>query len=146
MNFKAFQSSRAYVEDIDLAMGMDNGRGRVGGYLYDSGACYIEENTASDISEKFCLMIYRDEWFSDDLEELEKILWATFYLHEAVPSEFMIKGSDLDYYVQGECAARRIEVDGDAFGMVFSGKDEFTAQEASALVDDAIRIYELDKR
>lgn len=79
MTFLQFQATRRVCDDLAAHPELDpsffldeNGRQRVApGFVY-SGDCYIE--TAADGS--FYLQIYRDEYASSDLQELERHLYA----------------------------------------------------------------------
>jgi hypothetical protein len=50
----------------------------------------------------------------------------------------------LDRFIQAYCPPRGIEIDGDVFGVMFTGlQTEWTESEAIAVIEDAARIYDL---
>jgi hypothetical protein len=122
LTFPEFQATARPVDDlrldIDTASQVD-GDTPVPGIVYADGVGYLMG------TGPFELVISNDGWHGDR-ETLEKILWAVHYLTEGVEGEALLRADDgtLDNYVQGVCAARRVEVDGDLWGQVFSGCDE----------------------
>lgn len=146
LGFAQFVASKKRTEDVCAAVGFDDGTPPHGGFTYADNAAYIEDNASVDPAfaarGKFYLLIERSDWISDDLTHLEKILWAYHYLLEG-PDPFTLTGDDLDYFVQGYCAAIGARVDGDVFGVVFSGAESFDPRDAAALIDVAVRTYNL---
>lgn len=49
----------------------------------------------------------------------------------------------LDRFVQAYCLAANIRLDGDAFGVMFSGKENYTTAGASALIEQGANAYSL---
>ncbi len=151
MTFAEFVASRRRTETICADIGFDDGEIERGGFIYggDIGQCYIEDATTGFPSArrgKYYLLIERMDWISDDLAEMEKILWAEHFVYECEPPEFMLSGDDLDAFVQGHCAANNIEVDGDVFGIAFSGQDAYSPREAAGLIDSFASMFELYRR
>ncbi len=50
-----------------------------GGYFYDDNSCYIMVGN-DNAPTKYYMMIEKDEYFSDDLDHLENILYDEYYL------------------------------------------------------------------
>jgi hypothetical protein len=82
MTFEQFQASRRRSEDIGTAISDVHWEGGppAKGYLY-LDVLYIEEvqphwPEAAKTQGKWCLHIARDDWITDDLEELERKLYA----------------------------------------------------------------------
>lgn len=137
LDFPAFQATRTPCADLATAIGADFGSDDpVSGFIYATG-CYIQNVVADTMTglPTHLLHIERSEWMTDDLEELEKILWATHYLaqHENVMLN-TVPDFTLDHYIQGACAAMGYEVDGDTFGVLFSGKNEWPYSEAEDIM------------
>jgi hypothetical protein len=49
----------------------------------------------------------------------------------------------LDRFVQRYCEAAFIRLDGDVFGIMFSGKEDYTTREAATLIEDGADAYRL---
>jgi hypothetical protein len=50
----------------------------------------------------------------------------------------------LDAFIQAYCPPRSIDIDGDVFGVMFTGlQTEWTESEAAAVIEDAARLYDL---
>lgn len=133
--FDAFVASRRLCMDIGKALNADMGReDRTVGFMYDHG-CYIEIQDDG----RFYLIIERSDWIDSDLDKLERILWAMHYLEESAglqplaESTIMLSAhnGDLDTYIVGVCAFYNVPVDGDAFGLIFSGEDEWPLDEVA---------------
>lgn len=146
MTFAEFLASKRRTETMCADLGYDDGLPERGGFIY-AGNCFIEDNTAGppDFAArgKYYLLIERFDWVSDDLEEMEKILWACWHLHESDTGP--LTGDDLDVFVQGFCAAYNIRVDGDVFGVAFSGKDAFARAEAEQIITSSAKAFGLYK-
>lgn len=146
--FEAFKASMRRVENLQDVGAIDPADGPNGGYVYEDG-CYIEDNNATDPAilamGKHYLLIGREDWIDDDLDRLAKILWAYHYIPESiVPAE--LRGGDLDTFIQGYCDARGLVVDGDLFGVEFSGADAVSAEEAITAIERLARTWRLKRK
>lgn len=88
----------------------------------------------------YSLVIANMQWVDTDLERLARILWSTFYLGE-VERDVTLSQDDgtLDDFVVGYCDARGVECDGDLFGVLFTGQDSWTLEEAETLVERGVK-------
>ncbi len=140
--FQQFLASKVRTEDICAACGFDDGQPVHGGFIFDGG-CYIEDNISVDpefaARGRYYLLIERSDWVGDDLDYLAKILWAYHYVFET-QDVVTLADSELDYFIQGFCAARGYTVDGDLFGVVFSGPGPFSPREAADMIDAAVAL------
>lgn len=135
MNLEAFRASKRRTETICADLLIDDGEAERGGFIYDAAKvqCYIEDSFAPDRG-KYYLLIERSNWISDDLEKLERILWAMHYAYEA-GANLNIGDGTLDDFVNGYCDARGYRVDGDVFAQVFSGADDYTPHDAADRIE-----------
>jgi len=151
MTFEQFRASGRYVEDLEKAMpGLGvgyEGDGPFPGRIYANGL-YIEKN----LEGNWHLIIERDEWIRapGDLRELEEILWS-FGLAEDPADDgcgelFLPTDGDLNEFIRGYCKLRHAEVDGDAFGIHFSGAEAFRVSDAIRICDETIKCWNLDRR
>ena len=75
ITFEQFQASKEFHDDLtEFTYNEDT---VTSGYVYEGG-CYIETDGTSGYS----LVISIDEYHSDDLAELEKILYDEWYVPE----------------------------------------------------------------
>lgn len=139
LTFPAFQATKREVDDVGTVFGFAySGEDRsLPGFVY-ADSCYIEK-LADNPRGAFHLLIERSDWISDDLADLERILWAQHYLPETCSPDDTLDVADgtLDDFVVGMCAAHGKEVDGDLFGVLFSGKEKFGVAEARDIIMDA---------
>jgi hypothetical protein len=89
MNFEAFQATRVAVPDIGAILNDSTLKGQPG--LIYCGSLYIDRWTSAWIghpAEPFAyhLILGRDEWCSNDLTELERLLYQ-FALDEGFDTE-----------------------------------------------------------
>ena len=83
-----FINTRQYLKPIDFPDYLteeDVTEDVLGGYFYQNQGCYILVLRKSDtnlLSPKFYLIIERDEYESDDLTNLENILFMDFAMGE----------------------------------------------------------------
>lgn len=137
LTFPAFQATRTPCADLSKLAMTDE---PMSGFTYEGG-CYIQNIVAGSASglPTHYLIIERSEWMSDDLDQLERILWANWYLHEAGTDVVLRKDdSTIDDFVIGWCAmqGRGMTPDGDLFGVLFSGKDEWPIAEVETVLRD----------
>lgn len=76
MNFNQFQRMREGVPCLAEVASSPEFKG-VAGYTYDG--LFISRRSKG---HKYSLFLYRDEWTHNNLETLERILWAGFWLKE----------------------------------------------------------------
>lgn len=138
MTFPQFQATRKECSDIETLLGFDlGGDVPIAGHVYDD-TCYIEDVSIDPhrrCGGGYYLMLCQDEWTSHDRAMLERILWAEHYLTECVDNAVLnAKDGTLDDYINGVCASRGWEVDGDLFAALFSGRDEWPVQEAREVI------------
>jgi len=88
--------------------------------------------------------------FQAELEEWGNLIQVWYWGDEnnqaAYPMERLYSADrgDLDEFIQSYCPEHGIEIDGDAFGVMFSEADrEWTESEAVQVIDDTARIYRL---
>jgi hypothetical protein len=79
--FTEFQATSRDVPDIAVCIGMDLGDKPVPGRLYLNDTLYIERVTdkwpeRTRVLGQWYLLIGREDWFADDIAELERILYA----------------------------------------------------------------------
>jgi hypothetical protein len=125
-----FRATREDVDDIGFRLDIDFGiTTPTTGYIYD-GSCYIERREAGD----YYLNISRSDWIDNDLERLERILWAEHYLaeHADPDADFLSKrDGTLDDYVRACFDARGMfDGYGDVMGQLMSGSEEWHIQDA----------------
>lgn len=70
VSFEDFVATRKWTEDVEAYIGLDNGAGKIKGYIYRE-SLYIEQLDDGT----YYLPIERDEYRSPKLEELEKTLY-----------------------------------------------------------------------
>lgn len=130
MTFRDFQATRTRG-DVSETYGDDTSP--VTGFNYAGGS---QIAFTDDSLGKYHLLIERFEWVSDDLEKLERILWA----NHSLESDFVLNESDLDIFIQGYCEARNKPIDGDFFSHVFTGSGIESIDVAGArdIVADAL--------
>ncbi|ATU94412.1 hypothetical protein [Phyllobacterium zundukense] len=135
--------------DLPARLGVDPDSVAKTGYVY-AGDTYIEDNP-DDARGKYYLLIERTDWISNDLEELEVILWAMAamtYIHfdpafyeQAEDGGPLISGEMLDTYIVAICTAFKMPVDGDLFAALFSGDNqEVPIDRAFRMIVDAIEL------
>lgn len=75
MTFTEWQAGRRHVPDLSVEI--DDATVEGPGFVYDGGY-YINDNTDPTIAGKYRLLLERDEYYTDDLQELELRLydWA----------------------------------------------------------------------
>lgn len=134
LTFPEFQATKREVDDVGNALDFDYGDGIIHpGFIY-ADSYYIEKLTDNPRGA-FYLLIDRSDWISDDLASLERILWAQHYLPETCsPDDTLDADGTLDDFVVGMCTAHGKDVDGDLFGVLFSGKEKFGVREARDII------------
>lgn len=136
MKFLVFQESRKRTETLKADLLFDDDSPERGGYIYDDG--YISDHWDGDGG--FHLLIGTQEWEASDLEYLEKILWAA---HRIATDDDVLRGSDIDAFIQGWCAFYNIRMNGDIFAHYFSDKEVWGAVEAAETIRDAAKTFKL---
>lgn len=136
LHFRLFQASRMRSEnlDADFSLGIDRG-----GYAYttENVKAYIEDH-ADPIKYKHLLTIGAGQWESDNLEYLEKILWACHVLWED-PKE--LEGENLDVFIEGWCSAHNIVIDGDIFAREFGRHQAWMPVEVRTQIEIMAETY-----
>lgn len=148
LNFEDFVATKTRSEAICAAIGFDDGQPERGGFIYDAGGAYIEDNTAGTpefmAKGKYYLLIERQDWVTDDLARLELLLWSNHYVF--CEQGVQLAGADLDKFIQGICDAYGFKVDGDVFGVAFSGFDALSPTDALAIIQSTAHAYSLSLR
>lgn len=126
MTYDEFLASKRRTETVCHDIGFDDGEPERGGFIY-ADCCYIEDAPHELIERgKYFLLIERFDWISDDLEEMQKILWACHYVRDAGIER------DLVAFMEGICASRNTKADSDLF-KALAGQASFTPSEAEAI-------------
>ena len=141
-----FRATRTSESDLPARLGIDPDSVAKTGYVY-AGDTYIEDNP-DDPRGKYYLLIERSDWISNDLEELEAILWAMAYIHfdpasyeQAADGGTLISGEMLDNYIVAICTAFKMPVDCDLFAALFSGENQAVPiNRAFRIIVDAIEL------
>ena len=114
-------------------------------FIYDKGL-YIDKG-----GNAYSLIISNQEWSglatAEYLAKLESVLYYMHYLPEC-HADMMLSSdaegaANIDAYIRGFCDANGYECDGDAFGVMFSGKEEWSAAETFQQALATVRIYKL---
>lgn len=134
-----FVVSKVECDDLGEKFGDASLEG-VTGFVY-ADSCYIENCNITDARNpldikrgKYQLVIERSDWLSDDLTSLESILWAEHYLFDTADVILRTDDGTLDDFVRAICASFAKPVDGDLFGVRFSGKREWSPGEAREII------------
>lgn len=113
--------------------------------VYDN-RLYIEKLP----DNRHMLTIYNESWIEPDttLETMESILWSYRYfeLGNSVPDLLSVNDGTLDAYVFAYCHWNNdglINVNGDAFGLAFSGSETYTPDIAQDIIEQTAKIYNL---
>lgn len=145
-HFQTWQATRTRTEDVQEAVGFIDDQGVRGGFVYEGG--HIEDNTGDKTIGKYFLLIERSDWVSNDLTELEEILWSNWAMDNADIAPEFISGDDLDVFVRGICRSYGINLDdGGPFGMAFSDatreESGWSPEEARDIILTTARTYDL---
>ena len=99
LSFEEFIETRRFVEGYDCGGSMD----KVDAFLYTKYDCYIERisdfdlEDDADVKEKYSLWVYKECTTSNNLYELERILYNEYYLEDICG---IYDNSELDKYLQ----------------------------------------------
>jgi len=138
LTFPQFQQSKKWSDNVHAELNGHYGDDPViPGFIYDDG--HIEKH-----DDDYYLVIGREAWLDKDLTKLERILWSQWYLAELNDEEAHLRKDDgtLDDYIVGACDSYGIEVDGDAFAALFSGREEWLPE----IVEGMMRAYLMERR
>lgn len=139
LTFPEFQATKRHVDDVAASCGCDDGEAPQAGFCYADGVCHIFE-----YGSEFLLIIGNLQWADSDLAKLERIVWALHYVHETDGAALHVDGGTLDDFVCGRCDAFGYTIDGDVFGIAFSGeKETYEPREAADIIDRFAAIYHL---
>ncbi|CDX26786.1 hypothetical protein MPL3356_60553 [Mesorhizobium plurifarium] len=129
MTYDEFVASKRRTETVCHDIGFDDGEPERGGFIY-ADCCYIEDAPPELAARgKYFLLIERFDWVSDDLEEMQKILWACHYVRDAGIER--LSGRDLVAFMEGICASRNTGFDPELFKAL--GQASFSPSEAEAI-------------
>lgn len=94
---------------------------------------YCDDYSIEKADSGYSLVIENCQYSGDDLERLERILWAWF-----VDGEHVLSGDecfDLDRFIQGYCDGASRAIDGDLFAILFSGPSPYSVAQATDLLE-----------
>jgi len=140
MELAAFKATRRACADIEEELGFDLG-GLPGGFIYADSAYICDHEAQADEGKRYYLNVWHDEWLSDDLEKLERILWAEYWLTECGrDSAFRLDQFNFHQLVLGMADARNIaEVDLDQLADRLFAKGESDPLAAYQQIADNFR-------
>lgn len=111
MDFAAFQATRCDVGQL---------------------LTYCDDYSIEKLGSGYLLVIENCQYSGDDLERLERILWAW-----TLDESHVLSGDecfDLDRFIMAYCESRNRAIDGDLFAILFSGPKPYTVAQATDLL------------
>lgn len=138
LHFRLFQASRKLCSWTGK---FQSGESR---YVYTTEkADGVIDPHPDPMKYKYLLTIRGEQWESDNLEYLEKILWACLILSKD-PKE--LEGENLDAFIQGWCSAHHIRIDGDIFAQAFTRIEPWSPEEARSMLSKLSEVHGLCNR
>jgi hypothetical protein len=138
MTFEQFQQSRKRATPAEISETYGEG---VTGFAYGDGLNHIAD--IEHKSGKYWLIIANIETVSNDLIQLERLLYLWHYIPNAIDGRLSEDDDAFHSYIREYCAYRGKECDGGIMSIMFtdSRRDSYSPSEMRDIMDESFRIY-----